>query len=122
MIKAGISSCQKGMITMKKAVFFLSFIFILFLSGCGTPKESTFGVGNEGTLKIICSPSSAEVFVDGVSMGKTNRYDGDPGYIKLDSGTHRIEIRKEGYIPYTKEVYSSRSLQTIEVTLTKSNP
>ncbi|MDY6855387.1 MAG: PEGA domain-containing protein [Thermodesulfobacteriota bacterium] len=107
---------------MNNAVFLLSFILTLFLAGCGTPKESTFGVGNEGTLRIICSPNSAKVFVDGVSMGKANRYDGDPGYIKLDSGTHRIEIRKEGYIPYTKEVYSSRSLQTIEVTLKKSNP
>ena len=103
---------------MKKSL--LVFLILVFaLIGCGTPREATIGVGNEGALKIVCDPSDAEVFVDGVSMGEANRYDGKPGYIKLSSGTHRVEIKKEGYAPYFREVYSSKSLQTIEVTLRK---
>ncbi len=101
---------------MKKAVF-VSLVLVFILLGCGTPREATIGVGNEGALKILCNPSDAEVFIDGVSMGETNRYDGKPGYIKLSSGTHKIEIKKEGYAPYSRDVYASHSLQTIEVTL-----
>ena len=101
---------------MRKGIFLLA-VSILILMGCGTPKEATIGVGNEGLLKIVCDPSSAEVFVDGISMGEANRYDGKPGYIKLESGTHKIEIKKEGYVPYIRDVYASKSLQTIEVTL-----
>jgi hypothetical protein len=100
-----------------KRIGLLFVVLVLVGLGCGTPKEATLGVGNEGTLRILCEPSDAKVFVDGVSMGEANRYDGKPGYIKLSSGTHKIEIKKEGYDPYIREVYASQSLQTIEVTL-----
>jgi len=103
---------------MRKSILLL-LITIFVMLGCGTPREATIGIGNEGALRIVCNPGNAEVFVDGVSMGEVNRYDGKPGYIKLSSGTHKIEIKKEGYAPYTREVYSSKSLQTIEMTLRK---
>ena len=105
---------------MRKNIFLFS-LLILILMGCGTPKEATIGVGNEGAIRIVCNPSDAEVFIDGGSMGEANRYDGNPGYIKLSSGTHKVEIKKEGYAPYSRDVYSSKSLQTIEVTLRKLN-
>jgi len=103
---------------MNKSIF-LFLISVFVLMGCGTPREATIGVGNEGALKIVCDPSDAEVSIDGVSMGEANRYDGKPGYIKLSSGTHKVELKKEGYAPYFREVYSSKSLQTIDVTLRK---
>ncbi|HHT9146992.1 MAG TPA: PEGA domain-containing protein [Candidatus Wunengus sp. YC61] len=106
---------------MMKNSILLSLVLILVLMGCGTPKEATIGVGNEGAIKIVCNPADAEVFIDGASMGEVNRYDGNPGYIKLSSGTHKVEIKKEGYAPYSRDVYSSKSLQTIEVTLRKLN-
>ncbi|MFH2013269.1 MAG: PEGA domain-containing protein [Pseudomonadota bacterium] len=102
-----------------KNLILISLLFFIAMMGCGTPKETTMGVGNEGAIKIVCIPSDAEVFIDGASMGEANRYDGNPGYIKLSSGTHKIEIKKEGYAPYSRELYSSKSLQTIEVTLKK---
>ena len=105
---------------MKKVLAsFLFLFFVIGFFGCGTPKEVTVGKGNEGLLMILCKPSDAEVFVNGVSMGEANRFDGKPGYIMLESGTHKIEIKKEGYAPYFREVFSSRSLQTIDVTLIK---
>ena len=104
-----------------KNTIMLSLLLILVLLGCGTPKEATIGVGNEGAMRIVCSPGDAEVFIDGASMGEVNRYDGKPGYIKLSSGTHKVEIKKEGYVSYSRDVYSSKSLQTIEVTLRKLN-
>ena len=61
---------------------FLFIVLIFLLLGCGTPREATIGVGNEGALRIICNPNDAEVFVDTVSMGEANKYDGKPGYEK----------------------------------------
>lgn len=94
-------------------------LFLVFVSlACGTPKESTVGVSiSNGVLRIVCQPSDAEVFIDEISMGEANIYDGEPGYIKLERGTHTIEIRKEGYAPYVQEVDAGQSLQTLEVTL-----
>lgn len=102
-----------------KKIIFLFLISVWIMTGCGTPKEATIGVSNEGLLQILCSPGDAEVFVDGVSMGKANKFDGKPGYIKLDSGTHKIEIKKEGFAPYTRDVFAGKSLQTVEITLRK---
>ncbi len=94
------------------------FLLAIVIVACGFPRQTTFGVGNEGGLRIIADPSDAEVLVDGASMGPASQFSGDR-YIKLTSGTHRIEIRKDGYLPYTNEVFSSNSLQTLEVTLKK---
>jgi len=55
-----------------------------------------------GTLSIRVQPSGAEVLVDG------DRWQGPEGQerllIQVSEGTHRIEIRKEGYVTFTTEV------------------
>ena len=90
---------------------------LLIILACGTPRESPVDLSHEGVLKIVCQPSDAKVLIDEVPMGEANIYDGEPGYIKLERGTHTIEIRKEGYAPYVRKVDAGRSLQTLEVTL-----
>jgi len=55
-----------------------------------------------GTLVVRVRPTGAEVFVDG------ERWPGpetDAGLlIQLAEGTHRIEIRKDGYVSFSSEV------------------
>ena len=50
-----------------------------------------------GSVKLKVSQRDAEVFVDGYFAGYVDDFDGFLQALKLDSGAHRVEIRKPGY-------------------------
>lgn len=50
-----------------------------------------------GTVKIKVTPRDAEVYVDGYFAGEVDEFDGFTQALQLDSGGHRIEVRKPGY-------------------------
>jgi hypothetical protein len=74
------------------------------------PAETTDALGREvargdasyGAVAIRVQPAGAEVLIDG------DRWEGgadnEPLVVRLSPGSHRIEIRKEGYRPYTTQV------------------
>ncbi len=102
-----------------KRLSLLFLVLLLVLAGCGGPKETRRGVGNEGLLIIQAVPDDAEVYVDGQLAGKAGKYESDP--LELSSGTHRIEIRKAGYVSEFRDVYSgNQSRHTLKVNLRKS--
>ena len=102
---------------MKRVALLL--LGVAFLLGCGLPTETRRGVGNEGFLNIIANPDDAEVYVDGQLMGHASKFEKSP--IELGSGTHKIEIRKVGYLSELREVYlGNQSRHTLKVNLRKS--
>ncbi len=62
------------------------------------------------------NPPDVEVIVDGVAQGKASDFTEDR-YLKVASGTHRLELRKPGYETYARNVYVSNALLRIEATL-----
>lgn len=96
----------------------LSLFLSLFLLGCGMPTETLKAVGNEGLLKIVAEPSSAEVYVDGNFIGKAHDFNGNPGLLRLTHGTHTIELKKDGYQPYTRRVFvGNEAVEPINIML-----
>lgn len=85
------------------------------LSGC-FPKGQVYGVGNAGGLIFRVNPPDATVVLDGVVQGKASDFP-EERYLKVESGTHRLELRKEGYETDSRELYVSNSLLRIEATL-----
>ena len=70
-----------------------------------------------GGLQISSTPTQADVYLDGKKVGKTT-------YIgKVLSGTHTLELRKEGYWmdPVVVEVKDNQTLQR-NITLKKGSP
>jgi hypothetical protein len=57
-----------------------------------------------GALKLKVKPKEAEVYVDGYYMGQISDFDGAFQHLDLESGTHRIEIRANGYQPIVIEM------------------
>jgi len=105
--------------TAMKRLSFLFLVTFLVFAGCGMPKETRRGVGNEGFLTIQAVPDDAEVYVDGQLVGKAGQYESAP--LELSSGTHRIEIRKAGYLSEFREVYAgNQSRHTLKVNLRKA--
>ena len=90
------------------------------LSGC-FPKGQIYGVGNEGGLVFRVNPPDADVVLDGVVQGKASDFP-EERYLKVASGTHRLELRMEGFESWSREVYVSNSLLRIEASLSRGGP
>jgi hypothetical protein len=52
-----------------------------------------------GSIKLKVKPREAEVYVDGYYAGVVDDFDGTFQHLDLETGTHRIEIRADGYRP-----------------------
>ena len=89
------------------------------LAACTVPKSVVRGQSNNGLFAIVCEPSDAKVYVDGQLVGEASKFDGKPGCLEIASGTHRLEVKADGYAPFVRDVYSSNAVQTIRVTLVK---
>ncbi len=88
----------------------------LALAGGCYPKAQVYGVGNVGGLIFDVDPPDAEVVLDGVVQGKASDFPRER-YLKVESGTHRLELRKPGYRTYSRTLFVSHSLLRIEVAL-----
>jgi hypothetical protein len=80
------------------------------------PKAQIYGVENVGGLIFKVNPPDAEVILDGVSQGMASEFT-EERYLKVESGPHRLELRKAGYETYSRTVYVSNSLLRVEATL-----
>ena len=57
-----------------------------------------------GFLRLKVQPRDAQVFVDGAYVGLVDHFDGFAQRLRLEEGTHRIEIRHPQYVPIEFEV------------------
>jgi hypothetical protein len=55
----------------------------------------------QGNLLLRCEPSDAEVYLDGVLQGVCTDFGGGPSGLQVGVGLHRIDVKKDGYWPYT---------------------
>jgi hypothetical protein len=72
--------------------------------GYGYPGVYAPASGFPGGLRIRVAPSDATVYVDGYYAGEVDDFDNTFQRLRLDPGTHRIEVRKDGYEPLNFEV------------------
>jgi len=70
-----------------------------------------------GTVAVRVQPTDAEVLIDGERWEATS---GDRVLVQLAAGTHRVEVRKPGYKPYSTTV-NIRSGQTFTVNVSLSS-
>jgi hypothetical protein len=70
-----------------------------------------------GSLSIASTPPGAFVYLDSVMMGKTPVELGNPGF-----GTHLVEIRSPGYMPYSVQVTVSEGAAVTLSPILVKNP
>ncbi len=86
--------------------------------GCGSAPASAMKPRPLLGLHIQCQPNDAQIFVDDRYMGAVKGLDKD--LLKLSPGTHRIEIRRDGYFAHFAEVSLEKGVrQRLEVKLRK---
>ncbi len=95
-------------------------LVVVSLTACSSPHTTIRGIENQGMIKLFVKPSDARVYVDGTDKGEAGAYDDEETPLVLPSGSHLIEIKKEGYKTFRREVYvGGSSLYEIDVILTK---
>ena len=57
-----------------------------------------------GSLRLKVKPAHGQVYVDGYYVGEVDSFDGVFQRMPIEAGTHRIEIRAEGFEPAQFEV------------------
>jgi PEGA domain-containing protein len=57
-----------------------------------------------GSLRLKVKPSNAQVYIDGYYVGVIDSFDGVLQRLRVEAGTHRVELRAEGYEPVQFEV------------------
>ena len=74
-----------------------------FSGGGGTGGGSSSGASSSqvypgsGSIRLKVKPRNAEVFIDGLSVGTVDSFDGTFQRLDVQAGPHKIELRAEGY-------------------------
>ncbi|XXF81210.1 PEGA domain-containing protein [Myxococcaceae bacterium GXIMD 01537] len=70
-----------------------------------------------GDLSLKCEPADAEVYLDGVIQGLCTDFGGSPVGLRVGQGLHRVEVKKEGFWPYTTYFEPSGARATLRIQL-----
>jgi hypothetical protein len=60
--------------------------------------------GEVGSIRLKVKPNDAQVYIDGYYVGVVDSYDGMFQKLGIEAGTHRVEIRADGFEPAQFEV------------------
>jgi hypothetical protein len=68
------------------------------------------------SLAFEGTPEGAKVYLDGLLMGEAEKYDGQPGVLVVEPGTHNIVVKgQDGSILLEQRVYVESEIKTIKV-------
>ncbi len=97
---------------MRKLALALS----LAAAGCVGPTTVVRTVDTRPALAIAGAPSGTVLYVDGVAVGDPASYDGNPNVLRVEPGTHEIDIRDgSGRSLFRQRVFVESELKTVQV-------
>jgi uncharacterized lipoprotein YmbA len=88
----------------------------LALAACAGPTTVVRTVDTRPAIAVVGAPSGAILFLDGVEVGEPSRYDGNPGVLRVEPGTHELELRdRAGAVLFRQRVFVESELKTVKV-------
>ena len=88
----------------------------LALAACVGPTTAVRTVDTRPAIAIVGAPTGSVLFVDGAEVGDPKAYDGSPGILRVEPGTHDVEIRaRSGEVVFRQRVFVESELKTIQV-------
>ncbi len=75
---------------------------VCLLASCSGVQSISDGPGQVALLRVDCEPPDAEILIDEQPMGSLSRWRGST--VPLRPGKHRVEITREGYLPYMMDL------------------
>ena len=83
----------------------ISLLLIAFLGACSYPRANVATVDARPTLAFTNARSSSSLSVDGAVVGPAARFDGKNEVLRLERGTHRIEVQDLGRKIFSEVIY-----------------
>lgn len=74
----------------------LAFTLLACLSACALPETSIKTGAERPRFTFPNSTPDLMLVMDGVAIGPAARYDGNPGVLLVEEGTHLLEIKRNG--------------------------
>jgi hypothetical protein len=94
----------------------LVLFLLLSAAACAMPSTVVQTPETRPSLAIEGAPAGAILFLDGVQVGEANRYDGQPGVLRVDPGTHTVTIRGgDGSDLLEQKIFVESERKTIKV-------
>ena len=88
----------------------------LALAACVGPTTTVKTVDTRPALAFAGAPSGTVLYVDGAAVGDPASYDGQPNILRVEPGTHQVEIRdRAGAVVFSQRVFVESELKTIRV-------
>jgi hypothetical protein len=88
----------------------------LALSACAGPTTTLKTVDTRPALAISGAAGGLTLFVDGAPVGDPRNYDGNPNILRVEPGTHDVELRDgAGAVVFRQRVFVESELKTVEV-------
>jgi uncharacterized lipoprotein YajG len=99
---------------MRKICFVLQ--GLLLLAGCAMPQTVVRTVDNRPSIAVQGAPRGTVLFVDGQGVGEAAAFDGDPTVLRVEPGTHEVDVRDAaGNVLFRQKVFVESELKTIQV-------
>lgn len=70
--------------------------------------------GVRGEVRLRCSQADAQVLLDGVPAGRCDDF---AGGLKLEEGSHALEVRKAGFAPWSVQVEAGGTRTSLQAEL-----
>ena len=74
-------------------------------------------VTTKSELVLSCIPSDADVELDGVPQGTSEDFRGEPRGLSMGKGVRRVQVKKQGYLPWDTVVETDGTRVVMNVTL-----
>jgi hypothetical protein len=89
---------------------------LCFLAACAMPQTTARTVDHRPSLAVTGAPAGSVLLIDGQEVGPANAYDGNPAVLRLEPGTHQVEVRRADGAPLlAQKVFLDSELKRIEV-------
>jgi hypothetical protein len=94
----------------------LALALVVALAACAAPTTVVRTVDTRPALAFSGAPSGTVLYVDGAPVGDPSDYDGRPTILRVEPGTHLLEIRsKAGQVVFSQRVFVESELKTVQV-------
>ena len=91
-------------------------VICLFLSNCSLPITIVETGDSRPVLAIKGAPQNSKLYIDGLMVGNTNDYNGNPRVLLIEPGTHEVSIKtSEGNSIYNQMIFVKSGLKTITI-------
>lgn len=94
----------------------VAIVVALALAACVGPTTTVRTVDTRPGLAIAGAPSGTVLYVDGAAVGDPDSYDGQPNILRVEPGTHLVELRdRGGAVVFSQRVFVESELKTVRV-------